>query len=184
MSIYLLLFWEFFKIGLFAVGGAMSALPFIYDLADKYDWFTAADATNMIAISESTPGPITINLASYVGYTVGGFSGSLIASLGVTLPPLIITVCICRFLQKYRKNPRVEDAFYGLRPAIAGMIAAIGLELIDISVLTNAGATVLERISWPSALLFAGLLAGILKFKKHPVLYIAVAALLGIVFKF
>ena len=97
--IYLTLFLEFFKTGLFAVGGGLATLPFLSAMANQYDWFDAALLSDMIAISESTPGPITINLASYVGYTVGGFPGSLIASLGVTLPPLIITVCICRFLQ-------------------------------------------------------------------------------------
>ena len=117
------LFWEFFKIGLFAVGGGMATIPFLYDLSDRTGWFTYTQLADMIAISESTPGPIGVNMATYVGYEMSGVLGSISTTLGFVAPSIIIIVIVSIFLQKFRDNRYVESAFYGLRPASSGLIA-------------------------------------------------------------
>lgn len=114
------LFWEFFKIGLFAVGGGMATIPFLYDLSDRTGWFTYTQLADMIAISESTPGPIGVNMATYVGYEMSGVLGSISTTLGFVAPSIIIIVIVSIFLQKFRDNRYVESAFYGLRPASSG----------------------------------------------------------------
>ena len=118
------LFWEFFKIGLFAVGGGMATIPFLYDLSDRTGWFTHTQLADMIAISESTPGPIGVNMATYVGYEMSGIPGSIFTTLGFVAPSIIIIIIVSLFLQRFRENRYVESAFYGLRPASSGLIAS------------------------------------------------------------
>ena len=147
MMIYLRLFYEFFKTGLFAVGGGMATIPFLYSMADNTGWFTRLDVDNMIAVGESTPGPIGVNMATYVGYITGGnvgglpfaILGSVIATLGLIAPSIIIILIIASFLKNFRDNRFVDSAFYGLRPASTGLIAAAGLSVI-VSNLFFAGA--------------------------------------------
>lgn len=127
MMIYLRLFWEFLKIGLFSVGGGMATLPFLYDLSEKTGWFTAGQIADMLAVSESTPGPIGINMATYTGYTVAGVPGAILASVGIIIPGLALVILITAVLEKFRNNTYVEGAFYGLRPASVGLITAAGL---------------------------------------------------------
>ena len=124
--IYLRLFWEFFKTGLFSVGGGLATLPFIYDMSDRTGWFTYQQIADMVAVSESTPGPIGVNTATYVGYVTAGVPGSLIATLGLVTPAVICILIIASCLKKFRENRFVDHAFYGLRPASAGLIAAAG----------------------------------------------------------
>ena len=124
--ILLRLFWEFFKTGLFSVGGGLATLPFIYNISDKTSWFTHQQIADMIAVAESTPGPIGINTATYVGYTTAGVIGALIATLGIIMPDIIVILIIARFLQKFRDSQAVQDVFYGLRPASTALIAAAG----------------------------------------------------------
>ena len=120
--IYLRLFWEFFKTGLFSVGGGLATLPFIYDMSDRTGWFTYQQIADMVAVSESTPGPIGVNTATYVGYVTAGVPGSLIATLGLVTPAVICILIIASCLKKFRENRFVDHAFYGLRPASAGLI--------------------------------------------------------------
>ena len=129
MMIYLQLFFEFFKAGLFAIGGGMATLPFLYDISDKTGWFTYGQLADMVAISESTPGPIGVNMATYVGFTTAGISGSVIATLGLITPSIIIILIIAGFLKAFKDNKFVQDAFYGLRPASTGLIAAAGFSV-------------------------------------------------------
>ena len=131
--ILLQLFWEYFKVGLFAIGGGMATIPFLYDLSDKSGWFTHAQLADMLAISESTPGAIGINMATYVGYTTAGIPGAVIATIGLAMPSVIVILLIARVLQQFRHNRYVEAAFYGLRPASTGMIAAAGLSVAALS---------------------------------------------------
>ncbi len=181
---YLLLFLEFFKIGLFAIGGGLAALPFLYELAPKYNWFTEADITNMIAISESTPGPIAVNMATYVGYHTAGVMGGIIATLGNILPAIIIVLIVAKYLEKFKDNSLVQAGFYGIRPAVAALITVALFAVVKVSILRwdvfvateNWGALV----DWRAAALFAVALALILKMEKHPVFYIAAGALAGI----
>ena len=120
--IYLQLFWEFFKTGLFAVGGGMATVPFLFDISARTQWFTSAELANMIAISESTPGPIGINMATYVGYETAGIIGGLIATLGLVTPSIIIIVIVASVLSHLNENPLVKSLFKYLRPAVIGLL--------------------------------------------------------------
>ena len=188
--IELLLFWEFLKIGLFSVGGGMATLPFLYDLSDSTGWFTHAQLADMLAVSESTPGPVGINMATYVGYTVGGFGGALLATLGVILPGTVIVLIIASMLDKFRGNKYVDAAFYGLRPASTGLIAAAGVSVVSIALLNTsfyaATGNLLDLISVKAVILAAVLwvLTNLVKPTKklHPVVFIAASAVAGIVF--
>ena len=124
--ILLKLFYEFMKIGLFTVGGGMACVPFLLALSEKTGWYTEAQLLDMIAISESTPGPIGINMATYTGYTVEGIVGAVIATLGVVIPTVILVLCIAKFLESFKDNKYVLGAMYGLRPASTALIAAAG----------------------------------------------------------
>lgn len=186
--IYLQLFWEFFQIGLFAVGGGMATLPFLQSLGERTGWFDQQLIIDMIAVSESTPGPIGINMATYVGYNIAGLPGAILATLGETLPSLFIVILVSKSLAKFRSNPYVDAAFYGLRPAVTGLIGAAGIILLmacmlHIDIFNKTGA-LLDLLDWKKFLFFILMYYAIYKYKKHPVLYIAVSAVVGIVFSF
>ncbi|MBR0305748.1 MAG: chromate transporter [Lachnospiraceae bacterium] len=191
MGIYLQLFIEFFKAGLFAVGGGMATIPFLYDISDKTGWFTHAELTNMIAISESTPGPIGVNMATYVGFTSGGVPGSLIATLGLITPSIIVILIIAGFLKAFKNNKYVQSAFYGLRPASTGLIAAAGLSVASMVVMNQAKfaatGSILDLFNLPSIILMLVLYYFTAKCKKtkglHAAAFIAASALIGIVLK-
>ena len=184
MPVWLVLFWEFLKTGLFSIGGGLATIPFLMEMGDKYGWFTTEELSNMIAVSESTPGPIGINMATYVGYKTCGIPGALIATFGLVLPSLIVIIIIAGFLQKFRENRLVKDTFYVLRPAVIGMLFVSLMSMI-IPLFYIAGAkTILLSINYKAIILFAILLFGVLKFKKHPIIYIAIGAAAGIIFKF
>ena len=183
VSLYLILFWEFFKTGLFSVGGGLATIPFLYEMMEKYHWFTQSDLLNMIAISESTPGPIGVNMATYVGYHVTGGSivGAVIATVGLVLPSVIIICVIARVLRAYRDNEYVQQAFYGLRPATCGLIlsAAIG---VFASVLFPGNALVFDGSFWINVGLMALAALFAWKFEKlHPIALICICAVVGIV---
>lgn len=192
MMILLQLFWEFLKIGLFSVGGGMATLPFLYDLSDSTGWFTYAQLADMLAVSESTPGPVGINMATYVGYTVGGFGGAVLATLGTILPGTIIVLIIASMLDKFRGNKYVDAAFYGLRPASTGLIAAAGVSVVGIALLNTelyaVTGKLTDLVSIRAVILAVALwvLTNVVKPTKklHPVVFIAVSAVVGIVFSF
>lgn len=174
----LLLFWEFFKTGLFAVGGGMATIPFLTQMAQAHpDWFTLNMLADMIAVSESTPGPIGVNMATYVGYTVSGIPGALVATSALVLPSYLIIVIIARAYERYRSNRLVDAGFRALRPAVTGLIAAAGYAVMQIALFGGQGAN-------PSALSLFALLFVLMQTKKlskiHPIAYIAVSALAGI----
>ena len=148
--ILLRLFWEFFKTGMFSVGGGLATLPFIYDISDKTGWFTHQQIADMIAVAESTPGPIGINMATYVGFTTAGAVGSLIATLGIITPDIIIILIIASFLKKFRESKLVDSAFYGLRPASAALIAAAGWSVVKISLIHLDAASIASVTPFPS----------------------------------
>ena len=190
--IYLRLWWEFFKIGMFSVGGGMATLPFLYDISDKTGWFTHAQLADMIAVAESTPGPIGINMATYTGYTTGGIPGAVLATLGMIMPGMIIVTVIVAILEKFRHNRYVEAAFYGLRPASTGLIAAAGILVVKIALLDpdlyGATGKILDIFNFKALLLAAVLIVltrCVKKTKKlHPIVFIAFSAVVGIVFRF
>lgn len=188
--IYLQLFWEYFKTGLFAVGGGMATIPFLYDMSDKTGWFTHQDLANMIAVGESTPGPIGVNMATYVGYVTGmaqggigaAIVGAVTASMGLVLPSLIVILIVAAMLKRFKNSPLVQNAFYGLRPASTGLIAAAG---ISVAVSNLFGSSVFS-INWKGWILAAALWLltnKVSKTKKlHPIVFIGASALVGIVF--
>ena len=133
--IYLILFLEFFKVGLFTIGGGLASLPFLYELAEKYTWITKSMIADMIAISQSTPGPIGINMATYVGFKSGGILGGIIATFAIVLPSFIIIIIIANFLNKFKNSKLVDSAFKGLRPTVTGLIAVAWFEIIKISII-------------------------------------------------
>ncbi len=182
--ILLKLWWEFFKIGLFSVGGGMATLPFLYDMADRTGWFTYDQIADMLAVSESTPGPIGINMATYTGFTTAGIPGSIVATLGVITPGIIIVLLIIAVLERFRKNKYVEAAFYGIRPASAGLIAAAGVLVAEIA-LFNVDADSIAGFFNVKALILAVVLVALTRWVKptkklHPVVFIAASAVVGI----
>ena len=185
--ILLRLFYEFFKTGLFSVGGGLATLPFLYEMSAKTGWFSTADIANMIAVSESTPGPIGINMSTYAGFTTAGVLGGLVASLGLAAPSVIIILIIARFLKKFRENRYVEGAFYGLRPASIAMISVAGLNVAQVA-LVNMNALSAGHLGdfflWKAILLGIAIFIGQRKLKWSPVIFIAIAAVVGIVFQF
>ena len=193
--IYLQLFWEFFKTGLFAVGGGMATIPFLYDISDATGWFTHQDLVNMIAVGESTPGPIGVNMATYVGFLTGmaqndlpgAILGAVIATLGLVTPSIIVIVIIAAMLKAFRDSKLVNNAFYGLRPASTGLIAAAGLS-VAVSNLILVGGTYTHEFSlnWKGFILAAVLWVLTNKVKKtkklHPIVFIGASAVIGILF--
>ncbi len=177
------LYFEFFKVGLFAVGGGLATVPFLRDIGASTGWFTDAQLTTMIAVSESTPGPIGVNMATYVGFETGGVLGAAIATLGLVSPSVIIIVIIAGFLQKFRQSRTVDAVFYGLRPASTALIASAGLS-VALAVLVVVGGLSEHAITpiWPRILLAAAIFICLqfTKLKKlHPIVFIGAAALVG-----
>ena len=192
MSLYLRLFLEFFKTGLFAVGGGMATLPFMYDISDKTGWFTHSMLADMVAVSESTPGPIGINMATYVGFVTGGIPGAVIATVGLVTPSVIVILLIARVLKAFRENQYVDAGFYGLRPCSVGLIAAAGvlvvkLALFNTELYASTGA-LLDLFNFKALILAAVLLVATRYIKKlkglHPIVFILASAVIGIVFSF
>ncbi len=198
MSVYLHLFWEFFKTGLFAVGGGMATLPFLKSMGEATGWFTQTDLMNMLAVSESTPGPVGINMATYVGFTVGGLPGAVIATLGEVAPSIIVILIVAAMLARFRSSRYVDSAFYGLRPASAGLITAAcaGVVLqvfVGVTSAAEDGSPLMRfswdgSVGWRSLALAAVLLVftrGVKRTKElHPIVFIGVSALIGVVFRF
>ncbi|MBR5430208.1 MAG: chromate transporter [Firmicutes bacterium] len=178
--IYLLLAWEYFKIGLFMIGGGLAALPLLFQLTDKYDWFTVSQLTDMVAISESTPGPLAINMATYSGYTTAGVAGAAVATVAILLPSVLVSLLLCRVLARVSGQGWLEDLFRGLRPAVAGLIAAVSYTLLELAVAADGEAGFVSGVNWTAAVLFLVLLAGVFRFKKHPIVYIGIGAAAGI----
>lgn len=181
---YLLLAYEFFKIGLFSIGGGMATLPFLMDLTEKYDWYTASELANMVAISESTPGPVGVNMATYAGYNAAGFPGALVATLSLTAPAIIIISVIAKFLENFSENQTVKAVFYGIRPTVAALIGYAVFELLKIAVVTTVNGKVQPDYLSISICIIAVALLQVKKLAKlHPLIWIIAGAVLGIVFQ-
>lgn len=174
--IYLILFFEFLIIGTFSIGGGLATLPYLYSLAERYPWFNKATLIDMIAISESTPGPIGINMATFAGFKAGGVLGGILASIAVITTGTIFMLIISGFLDKFKGHVILEKAFYGIRPMVAALIAYAGYEMFQITIL-NGEAFSLDFVSLGLFIVVSILL---LKTKISPILLILFAAILGI----
>ena len=170
--IYVLLFWEFFKVGLFAIGGGLVTVPFLFDMSDTYSWFSHEELVNMIAISESTPGPLGVNMATYVGYNTAGILGGIVAVFGLVLPSVLVIVFLASLLFKYKNNPYLQKAFYVVRPVVVALILFATLKLFELAVVDKM-----------SAVLCAAFLGAMFWFRLHPIVYILIGAVVGIFLK-
>ena len=188
--ILLRLFYEFFKTGLFSVGGGMATIPFLQHMGEATGWFTQTQLMNMLAVSESTPGPIGINMATYVGFHTGGIAGGVIATLGLVCPSILVILVIAGFLKKFRESRGVDAVFYGIRPASTALIAAAlaevcSIALLNLSAFQTGGAAALFQ--WKgialAVVIFVCLQVKPLK-KLHPIVFIAASAVIGAVFQF
>ena len=195
--ILLKLFWEFFKTGLFAIGGGMATVPFLQEISAKTGWYTAGQLADMIAVSESTPGPMGVNMATYVGYTVGaqelggplmGILAAITATLGLITPSIIVIMIVAYFLKRFRSSKLVDATLYGLRPASVALISAAGVDIVLIAVLRVESIYKIAQaaLSW-KALVLAAVVYGATHLKQlkklHPIWFIAASAVLGIVLK-
>ena len=168
--IYGLLFWEFLKIGMFALGGGMVTVPFLFNLADRYHWFSSQELVDMIAVAESSPGPIGINMATYAGFKTAGVLGGLVATCGLLFPSLVVIIIIAKILENYRDTRFFANMMYAVHPAVIAMILMAGIEL---------GKLVL--IETETILIGLIFLCSIHFIKLHPVIYIIIGGVVGIV---
>ena len=190
---FLILFAQFFKIGLFSIGGGLATLPFVFELADRYPWWLDREIiANMLAVAQSLPGAVGVNFASYTGFRyaglgmtgemnlVRGIPGGYTAALGLALPSIIIIIVIARTLKAFKESPVVAALFTGFRPAAAGLLSAAGLGAILISLYNPAASSWTGWVRWKETLLFIVLFLLIYKFKKHPIVYFAAAGVAGV----
>ncbi|MFG6331919.1 MAG: chromate transporter [Lachnospiraceae bacterium] len=176
------LFCEFFKAGLFAIGGGLATLPFLQEISQSTGWFTQQDLMDLIAISESTPGAIGVNAATYAGFHTYGLIGGVVATLGLIAPSILIILLISGVLEKFRDSSLVQHIFYGLRPASTGLIASAGFSVVLATLVsvTKLSSDPAGAFNWFGIVLAAGLYAAIRKWNRHPVVYIGASALIGI----
>lgn len=187
--IYLLLFINFFKTGLFSIGGGLATLPFLYEMSNRTHWFSTSDIADMIAISESTPGAIGINMSTYTGFKTAGYPGGVLATVALATPSLIIILIISGFLQKFKESRHVQNALYGLRPASIAMITAAGLNVARVALINldafQASHNPADLFLWKAILLGIIIFGGQKLFPKiHPVAFIVFSAVVGVVFRF
>lgn len=179
------LFFEFFKVGLFSIGGGLATLPFLYNISNTLGWFSHGDIANMIAIAESTPGAIGINMSTYAGYQVNGIIGGIVATLGLITPSVIIILIISRLLKKFKENQYVQNAFFGLRPASVAMIATAGIGVVKIALfnipLFQATGQIIDFVVIPGMILAIVLYILSKKTTWSPIVLIAISAVVGIV---
>lgn len=180
--IWLRLFYEFFKAGLFAVGGGLATLPFLQEISQTTGWFTQQDLMDLIAISESTPGAIGVNAATYAGYHTAGVAGGIIATLGLIAPSIIVIILVSKVLERFKESSLVQHIFYGLRPASTGLIAAAGFSVVLATLIhvTEFPENPSGAFNWFGIILAVVLYAAIKKWNRHPVVYIGASALIGI----
>lgn len=184
MTTYLLMCLEFFKTGLFAIGGGLATLPFLEEISTKYGWYTLTELSNMVAIGNATPGPIGVNMATYVGYSIGGIPGGILATLALGLPSFIVILIVSTVLEKFNNNIYVKGSFKGLRPAVVAMLSVALLQLgRELFIIPNAK-NIIGMISLKHLILFAAIFAlSKIQKKNHILLYIAIGAVVGIIFK-
>lgn len=182
--VYLILMYEFFKIGLFAIGGGSATLPFLMDLTEKYSWFTKEQLADLVAISESTPGPLGVNMATFAGFHAAGIPGAILATLALIFPSVVIIIIIAKFLENFSKNKTVQSVFYGIRPAVAGLIALAVYDLLRISLTVTENGTTTFSVPVVIMCLVVLVLLQIKKLGKlHPGIWLLAAACVGIILR-
>lgn len=163
------LFLQFFHVGVFSFGGGYATLPFLYDIADKFHWYSAKQLTDMLAISSITPGPVGVNVATFAGFTTSGILGSLVATTAIILPSYIIVTIVFKVIDKFRTNRNIKGAIRGLKPAGCALLSAVGIKLLFTSNLHLLG-----------TLILLGFLILSVKKKQDPLFYLGISAILGL----
>ncbi len=184
MILLLRLYWEFFTTGLFAIGGGLATLPFLYDMSASTGWFSVNDLSNMIAVSQSTPGPMGINMATYTGFVTAGIPGGIIAVMGIITPSIIIILLVSRILDRFKNNKYVQYALYGLRSASVALIAVAGLQVARAAFLGSEkylqSASLTEWLNLPAIIFGVVLFFVYEKTKLHPIFYILASGVVGV----
>jgi chromate transporter len=176
------LFFAFFQIGLFSVGGGLATLPFLFKLADTYDWLSPEDVGNILAVAQSSPGAIGNNMAAFIGFTGGGAGGAFAASLGLAAPSVIIILIVARVMSAFEENVLVKAVFSGLRPAAAGLLAFACLQALSVALCNPNAAHGYGYVRWKETLLCAVVYVGLVKFRKlHPAVFIVLGGVAGVV---
>lgn len=184
LKLYLLLYYEFFKIGVFAIGGGYAALPFLYFVQSKYNWFTIDELTNMIAVSNITPGPIGINMATYTGYTTAGVLGSVLTTSAIVTGPFFFVLAVVKAYNKFKSVKAVNDVFMGLRPAACALLTVITLQLFAKSVFVGEYKNISAlNVDTSAIILFILMILTFSFMKKNPLLVILFGAFGGIAVK-
>lgn len=178
--IYIHLFIEFFRIGLFSFGGGYAMIPLISNVITTNQWMTAGEFTNIISIAEMTPGPIAVNTATYVGFKVGGTFGSVCATTGVAMPSLLIILFISKFFFTYKEHPIMKNVFKGIRPVIAGLILSSAI-IIGKSVLFEHDTLSFSGFHYITFFITVGLFTLTFLKKLHPILLILIGGVLGLI---
>lgn len=179
----LLLYVEFFKVGMFSVGGGLATIPFLQDLGARTGWFTQGELANMIAVSESTPGPMGINMASYVGFDSAGILGATVATLGIITPCVVIILLVSTMLERFQDSVTVQGLFYGIRPASAALIVAAALQVAEVGFTKE---TEMGNVLFPSGVILALGIWGLMyhsNLKIHPVVYVFISGIVGVIFQ-
>lgn len=183
-NVFIQLFIEFFQIGLFAVGGGPATIPFLMDIPSRHDWYTKADVVNMLAISESTPGPIGINMATYAGFHAAGLTGGIVATFSLVLPSLIVIVIIAKILDKFNENPYVKSSFAMIRPVVTGLIATAVYGIFQTALFTAKDGS-FQLPVFP--LILCAVFFVVMNLKKlskiHPFFWMVCGAVVGLIFK-
>jgi len=184
----LLLFANFFKIGLFSVGGGYAIIPFLFEMADNSGaagtpWLTREMVGNMLAVAQSLPGAIGANLSAYTGIHYAGVPAGFTAAIGLVTPAIIIIMIAARALNAFKGSRVVNSLFTGLRPAAAGLLSAAALGAVSLSLWNSAAPVWYEYLRWKETIIFLVSFFLICKFRKHPIVYIAAAGVVGVIFK-
>lgn len=187
MKLYFLLYFEFFKIGLFSLGGGYATLPFLYHMSEQYHWFSSVELTQMLAISSITPGPVGLNVATYAGFKTAGIIGSIIATSAIMMPSYFMVVAISKMLKKFRNNFLVESALYALRPATAAMIGAVSIRLFKDCVIRSMSfnsfsfAKITSFLDIKAIVLIICLFIFSFYYKKDPLIFLLIGSVAGII---
>lgn len=187
MNNILYLIYEFFKTGLFAVGGGLATIPFLKEIIIKYNFFELDMLTTMIGISESTPGPIGINLATYFGYLTYGIVGGIITTIAIVTPSLIVIIMIAKTLDKFKESLIIKGIFYGIKPAVVAFIISACINIFISSLFNQSlylqSKNICDLFNFINIFIFIIVLLVYKKFSFHPVFVIALCAFLGILLK-
>lgn len=179
------LFWSFFQIGLFSIGGGFAAMPIIQgQVVDLHGWLTLKEFADVVTIAEMTPGPIAINAATFVGTRIQGALGAIVATLGCITPSCIIVLTLAYFYFKYRNLSAIQGVLGGLRPAVVAMIASAGISMVTLAFLGNGGSWLAihwSEVNWLGVALFGASLLALRKWKPNPILVMAGCGVVGLI---